>query len=132
LPFQVFISPKCQKPFLHHRCPQGGGGGTPSKDFEKLGHKKAIKQENRGPQKNLKMNAHLCIPKRWGSQRRIPKCRFSQNLSKFQCSGFDVQTKLITMKCFDFLEFDLTPPIPHSDNLYLFAIDVTATKKKKS
>jgi hypothetical protein len=52
-----------------------GGGGTsctPSKDFEELYHKNAIKHENRGPlpdfltpqvppQKNFKMTVHLCV-----------------------------------------------------------------------
>jgi hypothetical protein len=53
---------------------RGVGGGHlmyPSKDFEKFGHKNAIKHENKGPprfsrnrknppQKNLKMTVHLC------------------------------------------------------------------------
>jgi hypothetical protein len=63
-----------------HRCTQGGPGGgeeggtscSPSKDFEKLDQKNAVKLKNRGPiprfshnpkdppQKNLKMTAHLC------------------------------------------------------------------------
>jgi hypothetical protein len=64
----------------NHRCTQGVGGvvekgeegGTscnPSKDFEKLDHKNAIKHENRGHppshnpkyplRKNLKMTEHL-------------------------------------------------------------------------
>jgi hypothetical protein len=37
---------------MHWAGGEGGGGGTsctPSKDFEKLGHKNAIKHENRGP-----------------------------------------------------------------------------------
>jgi hypothetical protein len=58
-----------------HRGRRGGAGGgtscTPSKYFEKLDHKNAIKHENRGPpprfshnpkyplQKNLKMIVHL-------------------------------------------------------------------------
>jgi hypothetical protein len=49
-----------------------GWRGTPSKDFEKFGHKNAIKHENRGPlhpqifsqphvppKKNLTMTVHL-------------------------------------------------------------------------
>jgi hypothetical protein len=60
-----------------HRGEMVGGGGvpphcTPSKDFEKLDHKNAIKHKNRGPphrfshypkyppKRKLKMTVHLC------------------------------------------------------------------------
>jgi hypothetical protein len=42
-----------------HRGGGGGGGGTscyPSKNFDKLDHKKAIKQENRGPPPRFSYN----------------------------------------------------------------------------
>ena len=75
-PQNISLTNLAQTDVSKHRCTQGGGGegGThvpPSKDFEKLYHKNAIKNKSRGPpsrfshnlnyppQKILKMTVHL-------------------------------------------------------------------------